>query len=285
VLNITYEKRTLRVDCNEIGFGRKNVEAICKIGLSTKSGLGNATRYIGEKGIGFKSVFKVAQVVWISSGYYSFKFDKNEKLGMIAPNWADFPGPRLVGYTSILLQLSADYDPRQLIAEMKSLDPRLLVFLRQLRQINIKSKFTIGRTSKSVLGRQDISDKTDGLKTVRLLHNKASSSLKIFRYPVVNLPPDSKRPSCTVSEILLAFPTTESGEPSVESQNVYAFLPIRDYGFKVIGPRVHTGRSAHIFSFCCKAISSSLQVAKTLTILRPGMYVCSMRYRKRSYTQ
>jgi len=111
----------------------KNVESICKIGRSTKTGLGNATRYIGKKEIGFKSVFKVSQVVWICSGYYSFKFDKNEKLGMIAPIWTDFPGRRLAGYTSILLQLSKDYGPRQLITEIQSLDPRLLIFLRQLR--------------------------------------------------------------------------------------------------------------------------------------------------------
>ncbi|PVH69973.1 hypothetical protein DL98DRAFT_661395 [Cadophora sp. DSE1049] len=233
-LNITYEKRALRIDCNEIGFGRKNVEAICKIGRSTKSGLGNATRYIGEKGIGFKSVFKVSQIVWISSGYYSFKFDKNEKLGMIAPNWANFPGRRLAGYTSILLQLSADYDPRQLIAEIKSLDPRLLVFLRQLRRINITITDKSGKTWKSTLGRHDNSDKADGLEIVRLLHNKSSSTLRIIRYPVAGLPPDLKRPGCTVSEILLAFPTMESGEPSVESQNVYAFLPVRDYGLKFL---------------------------------------------------
>jgi hypothetical protein len=29
--------------------------------------------------------------VWIKSGYYSFKFDRTEILGMIAPIWADSP--------------------------------------------------------------------------------------------------------------------------------------------------------------------------------------------------
>ncbi|KXS97811.1 hypothetical protein AC578_10548 [Pseudocercospora eumusae] len=33
--------------------------------------------YIGEKGIGFKAVFKAADVVYISSGNFNFKFDKN----------------------------------------------------------------------------------------------------------------------------------------------------------------------------------------------------------------
>lgn len=84
-LDITYSNRTLRIDCNEIGFGRRNVETICSVGASIKAGLGNSTRYIGEKGIGFKSVFKVAHTVWIKSSHYSFKFDRREKLGMIAP--------------------------------------------------------------------------------------------------------------------------------------------------------------------------------------------------------
>ena len=152
---------------------------------------------------------------------------------MIAPNWADFPGRRLDGFTSILLQLSADYDPKQLITELKSLDPRRLVFLRQLRQINITIIDKSGKTWKSTLGRHDNSDGADGLEVVRLLHNKASSTLNITRYPVVSLPSDPKRLGCTASEILLAFPTTESGEPLVEPQSVYAFLPVRDYGFKV----------------------------------------------------
>ncbi|CAN9390393.1 unnamed protein product [Alternaria alternata] len=115
--------KTLRIDCNEIGFGKSNVEAICKIGRSTKASLGNTTRYIGEKGIGFKSVFKVADVVSISSGHYSFKFDKKETLGMIAPIWDEFPDFRLPNNTSVLLQLSADYDTGELEDELKSLTP------------------------------------------------------------------------------------------------------------------------------------------------------------------
>ncbi|KAM5385312.1 hypothetical protein ACJZ2D_000953 [Fusarium nematophilum] len=61
-LSFTYKRGSLRVDCNEIGFSDSNVRAICKIGESTKAGLGRSARYIGEKGIGFKSVFKVASV-------------------------------------------------------------------------------------------------------------------------------------------------------------------------------------------------------------------------------
>jgi len=47
------------------------------------------------------------------------------------------------------------------------------------------------------------------------------------------LPPEPKREGIKESQILLAFPMTEDLEPKLEPQNVYAFLPIRDYGLQV----------------------------------------------------
>jgi hypothetical protein len=105
------------VDCNEVGFSPGNVEALCRVGQSTKKGGDNATRYVGEKGIGFKSVFKAATIVWVSSGNYSFKFDKSKPLGMIAPIWDDFPVKVKSGFTSFYLQLSDDYNIPGLLDE------------------------------------------------------------------------------------------------------------------------------------------------------------------------
>jgi HSP90 family molecular chaperone len=96
-IHFTYTSNTLRIDCNELGFSPQNVEALCRVGQSTKkvasasTSNNNATRYVGEKGIGFKSVFKAADVIWIASGEYEFKFDKRRPLGMIAPIWDAFP--------------------------------------------------------------------------------------------------------------------------------------------------------------------------------------------------
>jgi len=232
-LHITYANHQLRIDCNEAGFGKKNVEAICKIGRSTKIGLNSSTRYIGEKGIGFKSVFKVSDVVWIASGFYSFKFDKKEKIGMIAPIWESFPRRRLSGYTSILLQLSKSYDPEELVDEIKALDPRFLIFLRQLKEVKITCNNKNGKVWESTLGRCDMPRGSNRQNIVDLRYNSASSSYQITKYPVDLLPLEPKRPACTLTEILLAFPVKTPGEPWIESQKVYAFLPIRDYGFKV----------------------------------------------------
>lgn len=242
-MNITYKQRTLRIDCNEIGFSKPNVEAMCRIGHSSKLGLGHRTRHIGEKGIGFKSVFRVSDVVWINSGQYSFKFDKAEKLGMIAPIWADFPKIRLPGFTSILLQLSHDCEVEELVREIKALDSKLLIFLWKLKEVNIEVfgddgiswKTMLGQqdTWKTTLRRQDVISRNDGQHFITLQHDKRFLSYTVFRHPVLQLPPDRRRAGCKQSEILLAFPSNSSSEQRTESQNVYAFLPIRDYGFKV----------------------------------------------------
>jgi len=230
-------ERTLRIDCNEIGFSRRNTEAICKIGKSTKAGLDKSTRYIGEKGIGFKSVFKIADVVWIQSGHYSFKFDKYAKLGMIAPIWTPFPCQPKAGYTSMYLQLAEDCDTSELVNDVKSLDPKLLIFLLKLQEINITVQETPFPIWKTTLRCQDV-EAIEGEELVSLLQDGDSQSYKIIRQPISGLPPEPKRPDCHESEILLAFPLGESSEPLPASQNVYAFLPIRDYGFKVSKSRL-----------------------------------------------
>jgi hypothetical protein len=232
-LNISYRERTLRIDCNEIGFCRKNVAAICRIGRSSKTGLDNTRRYIGEKGIGFKSVFKVADVVWIRSGHYSFRFDKSQRLGMIAPEWTNFPDGALPGYTSILLQLSETCDVAELIREIKALDANLLIFLQKLKHINISIKESRDLPWLKSLVREDASDRLNGQQIITLRHRTGNSSFRIFRLRVTKLPTDPKRPGITRSEILLAFPIADENGSKLKSQNVYAFLPIRDYGFRV----------------------------------------------------
>jgi hypothetical protein len=64
---------------NEAGFRPEDVRALCDVGGSTKKGL----EFIGHKGIGFKSVFKVSDTPHVISGEYRFKFDVHHALGCI----------------------------------------------------------------------------------------------------------------------------------------------------------------------------------------------------------
>jgi hypothetical protein len=261
-LYITYTNRTLRIDCNEIGFSKKNVAAICRIGESSKSKFDHKRRYIGEKGIGFKSVFKVSDIVWIHSGQYSFQFDKSQRLGMIAPIWGEFPAKALPGFTSIILKLSKECNVENLIKDIKVLDPRLLIFLQKLKRVDITIDDDGSGPWKTTLQRHDDASGSLEQQLVTLYQKSSRLLYRIFRLQVADLPYDPKRDGLKESELLLAFPLDASNKPKIESQNVYAFLPIREYSFKVRHLYPHKLPNSPQSSSCFKPTSSSSLAAK-----------------------
>ena len=58
----------LIVHNNETGFREEHVQALCRVGESTKK---KAQGYIGEKGIGFKSVFRITECPYVFSNRLS----------------------------------------------------------------------------------------------------------------------------------------------------------------------------------------------------------------------
>ncbi|CEM29646.1 unnamed protein product [Vitrella brassicaformis CCMP3155] len=74
---------------NEVGFSGADVEALCDVGASTKSE--RREEMIGEKGIGFKSVFRLSDTPEVYSGGYRFAFSKDVDpevgFGYIVPRW------------------------------------------------------------------------------------------------------------------------------------------------------------------------------------------------------
>jgi hypothetical protein len=86
-LHFAIHQDRIVIDSNEDGFSKANIKVICSISESTKT---SVRGYIGEKGIGFKSVFKVAHKVHVQSGPYSFAFEyqrdgNDNDLGMVTP--------------------------------------------------------------------------------------------------------------------------------------------------------------------------------------------------------
>lgn len=239
-LTVSFGHRILQLSCNERGFSRKNVEALCKIGSSTKAGAEKAAGYIGEKGIGFKSVFKVAGVVWINSGQYSFKFDKKASLGMLAPIWADFPGPHAPGWTSIRLELLPEYADEDLVRDLRALDSRSLLFLRRLRKIDVSvTAKDLGHWS-TTMSRNVETPQDTAKNLITLQQDESVQSYVVLRHFVDNLPSEPKRSGICKSPITLAFPHSKYEESGPPSQSVYSFLPIRDFGFKVCFPLLST---------------------------------------------
>ncbi|KII91731.1 hypothetical protein PLICRDRAFT_173538 [Plicaturopsis crispa FD-325 SS-3] len=217
---------TLVIRCNEVGFNKENVEAICKIGASTKK---NMSGYIGEKGIGFKSVFKVADVVHISSGPFTFKLDKREALGIITPIWSDLL-PVEQGWTTFRLQLSNSENVANLATHLKSLKPSILLFLRRLRSLNIDIAFE-GTRRNVKIARRDKGEHITNLERVVDGALDLSQDYHAVTHTASTYIGEAKRDGITQSDIVLAFPVGRDGRPDIRTEEVHAFLPLKNFGF------------------------------------------------------
>ena len=247
-LILTLKQDELILESNEDGFMRRHVEAISRVGQSTKVKTAKHG-YIGEKGIGFKSVFKVADKVHIKSEPYSFSFhyertDKLGGLGMIAPwpqAYTDMPEKG----TQIILSQFYDTDFETLCKELERIPDTLLLFLRRLAILVVRIETEVGlretRWSKSVA--------IDGIQEIRIqksliqktnLEVIDSSALRFYvkQKFVEDLAPDNARKISdgrfiTNATIVLAFPLDKDDHPHIEEQYTYAFLPMRKLGFSV----------------------------------------------------
>lgn len=227
-------KGIFRSDCNETGFTFRQLDALSRVGKSTKKAADGRKGYIGEKGIGFKSVFKVADVVCVASGCYEFKFDRRETIGMMLPILSSFPsGDRVKDHTQFLLELNSNEDYRQIRGDLQGLGPETLLFLRKLRQLDV-----------SINGEHKIYKlRTNGWNsefggetaTVSEITDERTKTTKymIERQTVEDLPPDPRREAVATSEVVVAFTVKDQLTPIVKSQQVFAFLPIQNYGFTV----------------------------------------------------
>ena len=137
VPKLTLELRPERlvVVNNEKGFTEKNVHALCSVGESSKV---KRSGYIGEKGIGFKSVFTISNAPEIHSNGYHFRFDRADEanlLGYVVPHWCEPVGDARENVTTIILP--AKDGVRFSLETLDDLDATLLLFLSKLRQLAI----------------------------------------------------------------------------------------------------------------------------------------------------
>ena len=244
------------IDSNEDGFTTANVEAICKIAKSTKT-RGGVHQYIGEKGIGFKSVFMVASKVHIQSGPFSFAFEappeeldvptgidvKNisreqlaaRRMGLVTPIWepaeADLPDPM----TRMTLTLKDKLSYPELLSQFNALPDTLLLFLNQLGAITITR--SDGNTTESTTFSRTL-DESSGQATLSKAQRIGSEVLQpclkhyhITRRMLTDLSPDDRRDRNS-AEVVLAFPF-ENDEPIIAEQETYAYLPMGNFGFSV----------------------------------------------------
>ncbi|RYO93890.1 hypothetical protein DL762_000845 [Monosporascus cannonballus] len=234
-----YEKdgqKCLRTDCNEVGFTFKQLDALTRVGQSTKkSTAGGRKGYIGEKGIGFKSVFKVADVVHIASGFYEFKLNRNNPIGMILPILSPFPtAERVADHTQFLLRLKDIDDYKEIRRDLEDIEPQLLLFLRKLKEIHVSTP-GVGNVYRLRATEYDedfggetatISECSDDGVVVK------TTKYVVHRHIVRDLPAEPRREGVTTSEVVVAFAVRDQVTPVATTQAAFAFLPIDNFGFR-----------------------------------------------------
>lgn len=235
------------IDSNEDGFSERNVSAICSVGESTKA---NSEGYIGEKGIGFKSVFKVAQKVLIQSHPFSFVFEHTREtdddgLGMVTPDNADAeeapPGVR----TRMVLTLKDSIKFDHLVSEFRSIPDTLLLFLRQLQLLTVEFHPQAGKQSSEHYAKRETRHgslyttfltksthaQTEPLKSEKKFYT-TKTALHDLPYDEARL--DKKGNSIAHATVVLAFPVDDMDTPVLEQQHTFAFLPLRRVGFNFL---------------------------------------------------
>uniref|UniRef100_A0A3B3RWP0 Wu:fj29h11 n=1 Tax=Paramormyrops kingsleyae TaxID=1676925 RepID=A0A3B3RWP0_9TELE len=230
-LAFVIEKDCIVILNNENGFEEQNIRAICDVGRSTKGK--HKYGYIGQKGIGFKSVFKVTDCPEIHSNDFHLRFEKNSgPMGYILPHWVeeekvvDTNMKELKNWnTKIFLPLrSKSYQTRNLFHDV---DPSLLLFLHRLRSITIINQ---GEGHVVSMTRRDLSH----------MVSEVQHSDGVERWLVVKrmLFPNKIKEDVESTELALAFRLNEDSSPDgkfqPEKQPVFAFLPLRSFGFRFI---------------------------------------------------
>lgn len=130
--NLRISGNTITVSYNELGFTKQNVRAITAIGESTKKLLLDGNDHsIGEKGVGFKSVFGVAESVEIHSNDFDFKL--TDKMPTVPDKCEPLVGEKKTGTT---LVFSMKTDVCQAFKEEKII--KLCLCLRNLKRIDIQ---------------------------------------------------------------------------------------------------------------------------------------------------
>lgn len=239
----------ITMECNEDGFTNENLEAICSVGKSSKTG---SQGYIGEKGIGFKSVFMAAWKAHIQSGAFSFSFrhrNGESGMGMISPIWEENQEERDSSLTRLTLHLhdTGDSDAlektHQIIREQfQELQETILLFMKNLRIIRVAFHGVDGAETSSAEYSIQRSEVNHAVLTRAVIGNgNKKQHVKHYHVTVhqaTDIPRHENRTysgqADHTSQIVVAFPLSETSVPIIEPQDIFVYLPVRPAGFKFI---------------------------------------------------
>ncbi|KAE8123810.1 hypothetical protein FH972_018734 [Carpinus fangiana] len=253
-ITATGAPHTLLIFNNEKGFSPKNIDSICSIGRSTKKGY-RKRGYIGEKGIGFKSVFLVTSQPYIFSNGYQIRFNEEPcphcNLGYIVPEWVEenptlsdinqiYGSGNTLPTTTIVLPLKPD-KVKPVKQQLSSIHPEILLFLSKIKRFSVKEHnkdaklntiSAIAITSETDLVTKKSIDAESYTLHLSTDENEDEGSGKECsyymwkqRFPVRQENKVERRMEVEEWVITLAFPFQERLDRGMSSPGVYAFLP------------------------------------------------------------
>ncbi|GFZ03929.1 ATP/DNA binding protein [Actinidia rufa] len=252
-ITCTGASATLLVFNNEKGFSSKNIESICSVGRSTKKGF-RKHGYIGEKGIGFKSVFLITAQPYIFSNGYQIRFNEEPcsqcKVGYIVPEWVD-DNPTLstikqihgadtsLPTTTIVLPLKPD-KVKPVKQQLSTVHPEVLLFLLKIKRLSVKEDNEDPRlnsvtaisisSEKYFVKRKNIDAESYLLNLSADEHGDNSESECSYhmwrqRFPVSQENKVERRMEVEEWVLTLAFPNGQRLNRGMNLPGVYAFLP------------------------------------------------------------
>jgi len=157
---------------NGLPMSKEQIEALVTF-RSTKRD-DNST--IGEKGVGWHSVFRITHAPHIFSGGFSFKLGSDNLESMLTPEWVetkDLPFTPMPGTNFFLPLRDVDDSTLQGLAHLRdTFSPKTLLFLRKVRRVRIEP--------------QRFSIELDGdISTLRVSASKAKCEKAVERVIVV----------------------------------------------------------------------------------------------------
>ncbi|CAM8919138.1 unnamed protein product [Rhodiola kirilowii] len=247
----TGAESTLLIFNNEKGFSSKNIKSICSVGRSTKKGK-RKQGYIGEKGIGFKSVFLITSQPYIFSNGYKMRF--NEKpteecsAGYIVPEWVEHSptvsqiheiyGSNLCLPTTVFV-LPLKHDKVKAVKEqLSNMHPKVLLFLSNIRKLSVReenknpelnsvSAISIASETNFVTRKNIDAESCSVLLSAEQSSGAQECSYYMWKqkFPVKVQHKVDLRMEVDEWVITLAFPFDQRLDRGMGTPGVYAFLP------------------------------------------------------------
>lgn len=237
-IKFTINPYSIVVDSSQDSFTAGDVDSICDVSNSKKK---SDSDKIGEKGMGFKSVFKVAWKVQIQSGPFSFFFrhrPEDPNWSMTIPIYEDSTTLEDPTVTRITLHLRESISLHDIHGHFVHLPFKSLLFLRNLKRIQVVDNWSAlaqnNCTWKTNRGGKEKQSELITITEERNQMHPGKHLFQIFRKDASELPEDKLRSNVDQTRVELAFPIYEDNLPKIEGQEVYAFLPLKDFGFNVM---------------------------------------------------